>query len=282
MRQYWTTNNMLGPCCLCPLINSKGPNFVEAVIYLATSGTYAGEYVASCAVDNCGYLGEFLCVRLIVLDDLSWLWPILVPMEWFYTQSNLYIREYPMRGVMSFLYLKIILTYCLYSAFGEQVPTLVTHTSKGIPSQSVQQDLVPHRPLKRTYAIMGNSDFIWTIVCEYWQIVPDVTADGADEQQPFKRIAMNGEHNSSLLIARIDSLLGITGGEFQKLFVKCNMCGYTMTCHVFAAHDCKVINLTGDTDWESDLVWILVMFFGGLNRLWFYWQVEFEVEMNIK
>ena len=65
---------------------------------------------------------------------------------------------------------------------------------------------------------------------------------------------MNGERNSSLLIARIDSPLGITGGEFQKLFVKCDMCRYTMTRHVFVAHDCNVIDLTGDTDWESDLV----------------------------
>ena len=32
---------------------------VEAMIYLATSGVYAGEYVASCTTDNCGSLGEF-------------------------------------------------------------------------------------------------------------------------------------------------------------------------------------------------------------------------------
>jgi len=46
-----------------------GPDFVETAIYLATSGTYAGEYVASCAKDNCGYLGEFRClpaVRLVL------------------------------------------------------------------------------------------------------------------------------------------------------------------------------------------------------------------------
>lgn len=56
---------MLGPCCLCPLINPTGPDFVEAAIYVATSGTYAGEYVTSCAKDACGYLGEFRCLPAV-------------------------------------------------------------------------------------------------------------------------------------------------------------------------------------------------------------------------
>jgi hypothetical protein len=98
---------MLGPCCLCPLINPTGPDFVEAAIYLATSGTYAGEYVASCATDNCGYLGKFRClpaVGLLVLDVVM-LIRELVPMERFYTQPGLYIREYPVRGATSLAHL---------------------------------------------------------------------------------------------------------------------------------------------------------------------------------
>ena len=50
-----------------------GLDFVEAAIYLVTSGAYAGEYVASCATDNCGYLGEFCCLPtmgLLVLDPV--------------------------------------------------------------------------------------------------------------------------------------------------------------------------------------------------------------------
>ena len=73
MRQYRSTNDMLGPCCLCPLINPMGPDFVEATIYLATSGVYAGEYIASCTTDGCGYLGELRClptVGLLVLDPV--------------------------------------------------------------------------------------------------------------------------------------------------------------------------------------------------------------------
>ena len=46
---------------------------MEAMIYLATSGVYAGEYVASFTTDNCGSLGEFCClptVGLLVLDPV--------------------------------------------------------------------------------------------------------------------------------------------------------------------------------------------------------------------
>lgn len=34
------------------------PDFVEAAIYVASVGTYAGQYIASCAQDKCGYIGE--------------------------------------------------------------------------------------------------------------------------------------------------------------------------------------------------------------------------------
>ena len=67
---------MLGLCCLCPLINLTGPDCVEAAMYLATSGMYASQFVASCAKDNCGCLGELhylpilglLAVDLVVLN----------------------------------------------------------------------------------------------------------------------------------------------------------------------------------------------------------------------
>ena len=51
--------NMSGPGCFCPLLNARKPDFVEAAIYRATSGHYSGEYVATCAKNRCGYLGEY-------------------------------------------------------------------------------------------------------------------------------------------------------------------------------------------------------------------------------
>jgi hypothetical protein len=34
-------------------------NFVEAAIYMASQGEQAGQYVAACAKEECGYFGEY-------------------------------------------------------------------------------------------------------------------------------------------------------------------------------------------------------------------------------
>lgn len=59
---------MLGPCCLCPLVNPRGLDFVEAAMYFTTTGSHAGQYIASCAKDQCGYLGDF---QSYVLFDIE-------------------------------------------------------------------------------------------------------------------------------------------------------------------------------------------------------------------
>jgi hypothetical protein len=58
IQEYRQTHDMLGPGCLCPMVNQDGPEFVEAAIYMVRTGHLAGQYVASCALDQCGYLGE--------------------------------------------------------------------------------------------------------------------------------------------------------------------------------------------------------------------------------
>jgi hypothetical protein len=35
------------------------PAFIEAAIYIATTGEQAGKYVATCAKNECGYAGKF-------------------------------------------------------------------------------------------------------------------------------------------------------------------------------------------------------------------------------
>lgn len=40
------------------------PSFVEAAIYIPPEGEYAGKYIAGCAKDECGYIGEFRYVPL--------------------------------------------------------------------------------------------------------------------------------------------------------------------------------------------------------------------------
>ena len=52
------TTRMLGPCCLCPLLDKNGPDYVKAMMYMATVGPYTGQYVISCASDKCGYFGK--------------------------------------------------------------------------------------------------------------------------------------------------------------------------------------------------------------------------------
>jgi hypothetical protein len=57
---YRSSHRMLGPCCLCPLADQHGPDFVEAAIYVVPRGMLSGEYVASCASEKCSYFGKSL------------------------------------------------------------------------------------------------------------------------------------------------------------------------------------------------------------------------------
>jgi hypothetical protein len=59
LRKHRETNYMLGPNCLCPMKDNSLPDFVEAAIYSISKGPLAGQYVASCSQDNCGYFGEW-------------------------------------------------------------------------------------------------------------------------------------------------------------------------------------------------------------------------------
>jgi hypothetical protein len=47
------------PTCLCgsQLVEPKD---TETAIYIARSGEFAGQYVAGCASDSCGYLGKLM------------------------------------------------------------------------------------------------------------------------------------------------------------------------------------------------------------------------------
>jgi hypothetical protein len=42
------------------MVDETGPDFVEAIMYRATTGPYRGEYMLSCAKNRCGYLGELV------------------------------------------------------------------------------------------------------------------------------------------------------------------------------------------------------------------------------
>ena len=53
---------VLGPCCICPLRLNAIDDFTESAIFVIGKGTFAGEYVAACARNECGYFGRHLQV----------------------------------------------------------------------------------------------------------------------------------------------------------------------------------------------------------------------------
>jgi hypothetical protein len=58
LRGHRQTHCVLGPGCLCPLLEASLPDFVESTIYMPTHGPWAGHYVAACARDRCAYIGK--------------------------------------------------------------------------------------------------------------------------------------------------------------------------------------------------------------------------------
>ena len=56
---YRINHEFQTPCCLCACnANGAVPTFTESAIYVAIDGAYSGEYVAGCALNSCGYLGD--------------------------------------------------------------------------------------------------------------------------------------------------------------------------------------------------------------------------------
>lgn len=56
---YCISKNLPMPCCFCPLMDPTKPALVEACNLVANEGIHAGEYVAKCTNDLCGYFGAF-------------------------------------------------------------------------------------------------------------------------------------------------------------------------------------------------------------------------------
>jgi hypothetical protein len=57
IEDYRSTHQMNRPSCLCPMIYLNGLDIVESTIRVCTTGPFAGEYVATCAREECGYPG---------------------------------------------------------------------------------------------------------------------------------------------------------------------------------------------------------------------------------
>jgi hypothetical protein len=79
------SHKMLGPGCLCPMMDANGPGFVEAAIYVPTSGEHWGKYTAACAKDVCGYCGMSFVSHALSLV-LTYLYQ--VPLEQHYNKPG--------------------------------------------------------------------------------------------------------------------------------------------------------------------------------------------------
>jgi hypothetical protein len=96
LQDHRISHRLLGPCCLCPKVDITKPPFVEAAIYIASGGEYAGKYIAACAKDECGYVGESCYVLSCVC---VWSSPAVVqaPLETFYNKRGP-VEAYAPRG----------------------------------------------------------------------------------------------------------------------------------------------------------------------------------------
>ena len=68
LNDHHISYRMLGPCCLCPMLDASTPDFVEAVIDIDSSGKHAGQYVAACTKNRCSYLGKLSQCAPCTLD----------------------------------------------------------------------------------------------------------------------------------------------------------------------------------------------------------------------
>ena len=59
LHKYHQNHQFLGLCCSCLLLvlQSEGLDFIEAAIYVPSSGPCAGECIAQCVRSQCDYLG---------------------------------------------------------------------------------------------------------------------------------------------------------------------------------------------------------------------------------
>ena len=55
---HQVSHQMLGACCLCPLVDPNAPDFMESAMYKATDSKFLGQFVATCAHNRCNYIGR--------------------------------------------------------------------------------------------------------------------------------------------------------------------------------------------------------------------------------
>jgi hypothetical protein len=129
LHHHW---QFLGPCCLCLLGLGKQSGYKESATFMAIGECHTGEYMASCAMQECLYFGE---LSIHYFDYMSWLnWiATLSP----YSKGNILVRWYNLRGKSYCkFYLSQLSDLCI-TGNGEPWSWKVLHLSK---QQSIVYD----------------------------------------------------------------------------------------------------------------------------------------------
>lgn len=98
LRDHRLSHRFLGPGCLCPLKTESRPTFTEAAIFVARSGSFAGQYVAECARGDCGYFGKYITSMRLMYDDLLTVNDWKVVLGDMYNKMGVQVQKYASRG----------------------------------------------------------------------------------------------------------------------------------------------------------------------------------------
>jgi len=198
-------------------MNQDGPDFVEAATYMVRAGHLAGQYVASCALDKCGYLGES-CDFINSSRPSSAIATVF--MEQIFSRPGVPIKCYAPRGtrVSSLVHNNAH----QIAAFNEQMPPRVTHISQDFD--------------KKLFKVTGTGE-------SGSRTVRMLTFSTGTRSAATDVPTWVGSRRSgvSVLLKLLDSRVrpGVTEAEFQGLFVKC-ACGLYFTRRAFRDHICPL------------------------------------------
>ncbi|KAF9232364.1 hypothetical protein BU15DRAFT_81328 [Melanogaster broomeanus] len=223
------THSFLGPGCLCSSQSIDG-TFTKALIFMVTTGTLAGQWVAACAARRCKY------------------WKKL------YNKRGLPLCAYPRRGKNPFSMFPLV--YDLEnlpmqpntpasSPFRAGTLRRITSTAS-MDSATISEVGDPETPT-------AGSSNAYPAVRLGKRRRMEVDFDPFVLPPPPKR--QPGKLNEFSMLMKLDAFNqpGLTVRQLKTLLTKCQ-CGLIMTRRVYEEHDCvleyerDVIDLTGDDD----------------------------------
>jgi len=96
--KFRDSHKLENPYCLCLLFAENGGGAPDEVaVLIETEGPYSGEYVAKCAKDECGYLGQFSS-PLQLEENSHQVFHLPVLLERIFSRNGVPVKKYARRG----------------------------------------------------------------------------------------------------------------------------------------------------------------------------------------